>query len=679
MKSLENLSTLMATKVREKEGIEVLFNTGADVPRRLVGDPLRLSQVLVNLANNAIKFTERGEIVVTTKVFSLANHVAVLQFSVRDTGIGLTKDQMAQLFTAFSQADTSITRRYGGTGLGLTICQRLVKMMGGRIWVESVYGAGSTFYFTAGFGTRREARGVCHMPPPELRGLKALVVDDNATSREIFQRMLESFSFEVTLAASGEEGLEEIEKSVGQRPYDIVVMDWKLPGIDGIEASKRIKRDARLPRTPRIILVSAYAREDIMWRAEAAGLNGFLIKPISASVMFDTIMNALAKESDKETLPAEKEKHASDVLNRLEGARVLLVEDNEINQQVAMEILAAAGIAVSLAGNGQEAVDAVRTNHFDAVLMDLQMPVMDGYTATRAIRQDARFKNLPIIAMTAHAMAGDREKSSQAGMNCHITKPIDPEALYATLAKWISAAASAGEAGPKAAAPREPAADIPDGAAPAYPEEQPFPASLDGFDLPSGLRRLQGNQALYRKLLIRFGDRYAKRAEEIRQALDAADYLNAHKLAHEIKGLAGNLSASQLQAAAAELDKLAKHADPQNPPAAETVATAFAAFESRMEEALRSARQLASSGAEPKPDVPLESAHKLTPDLAREAAMRLREAAEMGDVSALTEIAKEMTARSKDFASYLGKIAQLADDFDFEGILGLVNDLEKRG
>ena len=457
-------------------------------------------------------------------------------------------------------------------------------------------------------------------------------------------------------------------------------MDWKLPGIDGIEASKRIKKDSRLTRTPHIILVSAYAREDIMWRAEAAGLKGFLIKPISASVMFDTIMNALANEGDKEMPPAEKKKQASVVLKRLEGARVLLVEDNEINQQVAMEILAAAGVAVSLAGNGQEAVDAVRTNHFDAVLMDLQMPVMDGYSATRAIRQDPRFKDLPIIAMTAHAMTGDPEKSSQAGMNGHITKPIDPEALYATLAEWISAAASPpGETGSKASAPREPAADIPDGAAPAPPEEQPFPVSLDGFDLPAGLRRLQGNQALYRKLLIRFGDRYAQRADEIRQALDAGDFLNAHKLAHEIKGLAGNLSASQLHAAATELDKLVKHADLQNPPPADGLATAFAAFESRMAQALRSARQLASLAAEPKTEPPLESAHKLAPDLAREAAIRLREAAEMGDVSALTAIAEEMAARSKDFAPYLGRIAQLADDFDFEGILGLADDLEKRG
>ncbi len=673
---LENLSTMIAVKLREKEGIEVLFDTGADVPRQLVGDPLRLSQILVNLANNSIKFTESGEIVVSTKVVSQGNQVIVLQFSVRDTGIGLTEEHMAQLFKAFTQADTSITRRYGGSGLGLSICHRLVKMMGGKIWVESTYGTGSTFYFTAVFRTMHETRGVCHIPPPELRGLKTLVVDDNATSREIFQNMLESFSFDVTLAASGEEGLEEIGKSVGGRPYDIVVMDWKLPGIDGIEASKRIKKDMRLTRIPLIILVSAYAREEILWRAEAAGLDGFLIKPINASVMFDTIMNALAKEGGKETPPpVEEDKQASDALKRLKGARVLLVEDNEINQQVAMEILAAGGVTVSLAANGREAVDAVRTNRFDAVLMDLQMPVMDGYTATRTIRKDERFKGLPIIAMTAHAMADDPEKSRHAGMNAHITKPIDPEVLYATLAEWISAATPGGEAGSKAETTQQPVPDNSGVVVPASLEEKPFPAFLDGFDLPSGLGRLQGNQALYRKLLISFGERYSQRVNEIRQALDAEDYSSVHKLVHGIMGVAGNLSASQLHAAATELDQLVKHADPQNPPQADALATAFATLESRMEEALCSVRQLSSTMDVSEPT--LESLPLLAPDLAGEAARRLREAVEMGDVSALTEISEEMAVRSKDFAPYLSRIVRMKDNFDFEGILGLADDLEK--
>ncbi len=256
-----------------------MFSTDSNVPRTLVGDPLRLGQVLINLANNAVKFTEHGEIVVSTELVSLGTKTVEVKFAVRDTGIGLTEEQTARLFTSFSQADTSITRKYGGTGLGLTISKRLVEMMGGKIWVESTPGVGSTFFFTAVFGIGREEGKARHVPPPDLRGIKALVVDDNPTSREIFQGMLESFSFEVTLAASGEEGLEEIEKSIGGRPYDLVVMDWKMPGIDGIEASKRIKQDSRLTRIPAIVLVTAYGREEIMWQAEAAGLDGFLIKP----------------------------------------------------------------------------------------------------------------------------------------------------------------------------------------------------------------------------------------------------------------------------------------------------------------------------------------------------------------------------------------------------------------
>lgn len=681
---IENLSSMIAIKIRGKESVEVLFNIGTNVPRNLMGDPMRLSQILVNLANNAIKFTECGEIVVSTKVLSQADHVTILQFSVRDTGIGLTKKQIAGLFTAFSQADTSTTRQYGGSGLGLSICQRLVKMMDGEIWVTSTYGKGSTFYFTAAFRTVRETRESHRKLPPELRGLNALVVDDNATSREIFQNMLESFSFDVTSAASGEEGLEEIEKSVGGRPYDIVVMDWKLPGIDGIEASKRIKRNSRLTQIPFIILVSAYVREELMWQAEAAGLAGFLIKPINASVMFDTIMNALAKDNCVATPAGEKEdEQFLDLLKRLEGARVLLAEDNEINQQVAMEILAAAGVVVTLAANGQKAVDAVQTNHFDAVLMDLQMPVMDGYTATRTIRKDARFKDLPIIAMTAHAMAEDSEKSLHAGMNGHITKPIDPEVLYATLAEWVSAdtpegETPEGEAESKAETTQQPTPDNNGAIVPASPDEKTFPAFLDGFDLPSGLSRLQGNQPLYRKLLINFGDTYTQRVNEIRQALNSGDYNSAHKLTHEIKGVAGNLSASQLHTAATALDQLVKHANPQNPPPADALATALAALESRMEDALGSVLQLSSLTADSEPETVPESVQLLPPDLANEAAMRLREAAEMGDVSALTEISEEIAARSKDFTPYLGKIARMKEDFDFEGIIGLADDLETR-
>jgi two-component system sensor histidine kinase/response regulator len=595
---LENLATLVTVKAQEKEGLEVLFNTAPDVPRALFGDPLRLGQVLVNLANNAVKFTQHGEIVVSAELAGLSGKTAEIRFSVRDSGIGLTAEQKARLFTSFSQADTSTTRKYGGTGLGLAISKRLVEMMHGTIGVESTPGAGSTFSFTAVFGINQEEAGPRHTPPEDLKGLRVLVVDDNPSSREILQEMLGSFSFDVTLAASGEEGLDEIAKSVGGRPYGLVVMDWKMPGIDGIETARRIKHDRRLTSKPAIILVTAYGREEIMMQAEAAGLDGFLVKPVNASVMFDTIMQALAKDVPRTARSSDRNGMGTELLRDLAGARVLLVEDNEINLQVATEILSGAGVVVTVAHNGQEAVTAVQSSPFDAVLMDVQMPVLDGYAATGIIRGDERFKDLPIIAMTAHAMAGDQDKSIAAGMNDHVTKPIDPEKLFATLAKWINIRKASGkDVGTDQPAP----ASSPHAAAASMPEPQPFPASLEGFDLAGGLRRLQGNRVLYRKLLLSFAERYTTAAADIRRLLDSKDYEKAHRLIHDIKGLAGNLSANDLQAATAELERPVKRANVENPPEPEALSKNLAAFETLLDRALRSARTLMHPTTAPGP------------------------------------------------------------------------------
>jgi PAS domain S-box-containing protein len=686
---MDNLASLITVKAHEKEGLEVLFSTSPEVPGALVGDPLRLGQVFINLANNAVKFTERGEIVVSTELLNRGRKTVEVKFAVRDTGIGLTDEQKAKLFSSFSQADTSTTRKFGGTGLGLAISKRLVEMMGGRIWVESTHGAGSTFCFTAVFGIGREESIAPHTPPPDLRGLKTLVVDDNSTSREILQGMLESFSFEVALAASGEEGLVEFEKSMSGQGYDLVVMDWKMPGIDGIETARRIKKLPGPGRMPRIVLVTAYGREEILRQAEKIGLDGFLIKPVSPSVMFDTIMQAFGKEAPRQ-FPAEAEKQLETAASeKLAGASVLLVEDNEINQQVAMEILSGAGLKVTVAANGQEALGLVRAHAFDAVLMDVQMPVMDGYTATRKIREleagswkleagypfasasslQPRASSLPIIAMTAHAMSGDREKSIAAGMDDHITKPIDPLKLFETLAKWIGpregaqipAAATPAPTGPPA---KEPA-----------PPEQALPDALPEFDLAEGLQRLMGNRALYRKLLVNFASQYAHAAADIRSALDAADFDHAHGLVHAIKGVAGNLAAKDLQALSVPLEKLVKHADPASPPPAAGLNRAYDAFRQSLGRALDAAGSLMPAGDAPA--APAETAADLSPALSQEAATRLREAAELGDVSGLAAICSELTAQSEAFAPYAARVARLADDFDFDGVLKLAEELEK--
>ena len=376
---LDNLGNLVSVKAQEKEELEVLFATAQNVPRFLVGDPLRLGQILINLSNNAVKFTDSGEIVVSTERVEKNKDRITLKFSVSDTGIGLTEEQAGKLFQSFSQADTSTTRKYGGTGLGLAISKKLANMMGGEIWVNSEPGQGSTFSFTATFGLGREDVKKRFAPAPDLRGMKALVVDDNPTSREILRDMLESFSFEVTLAATGQEGIAEVEKADKDKPYEMVIMDWKMPGMDGIEASRRIKEHSGLSHVPHIVMVTAYGREDVMQKAEKVGLDGLLLKPVSPSVLFDTIIQAHGEEvTDTSRITQGREE--AEGLALIKGAKILLVEDNEINQQVAKEILEGADLIVTLADDGQQAVDRVKENHYDVILMDIQMPVLDGYT-----------------------------------------------------------------------------------------------------------------------------------------------------------------------------------------------------------------------------------------------------------------------------------------------------------
>ena len=670
---LDNLANLVTVKAHEKEDLEVLFATAQDVPRFLVGDPLRLGQILINLANNAVKFTDHGEIVVSTELLKQVGEQVTLKFGVSDTGIGLTKEQAARLFESFTQADTSTTRKYGGTGLGLAISKSLVEMMDGEIWVESEPGQGSTFGFTATFGLGREDVKRRFAPAPDLRSMKVLVVDDNPTSREILRDMLESFSFEVTLAATGQEGIAEIEKADKDKPFEMVIMDWKMPGMDGVEASKRIKEHPGLRHVPPIVMVTAYGQAEVMRKAEEIGLEGFLLKPVSPSVLFDTIIQARGdKLSDTPRIMQHSEE--AETLAFIKGARILLVEDNEINQQVAREILEGADLIVSLADDGQQAVNMVKENLYDVILMDIQMPVMDGYTATREIRNlKSEIRNIPIIAMTAHAMAGDEEKSLKAGMNGHVTKPIDPEQLFATLQKWIQPADKRAQTQKtEVSAEKEAVTEAPpdDRTAPE------LPASLRGFDLAEGLKRLQGNQKLYRKLLLDFGAKYTEVAVEIRAALDKKDFKQAHSLVHNIKGLAGNLAATELQAAAVEIEKLIK-GDRKKAASPKQLDQKFAKLENSINQALEAVQTL---GPAPAPQAGLPSADEMTaipPALAGEAADRIKAPAEMGDVTQIKTVAEELKSRSETFAPFSDKFMQLAEDFDFEGISKLVGELEK--
>jgi len=667
--TLDNISTLVGIKTQEK-GLELLFKTDPAVPTTLFGDPLRLGQILINLSNNAVKFTDSGEIVVSTELVKKEEAQVTLKFSVRDSGIGMTEAQAAKLFQPFAQADSSTTRKYGGTGLGLTISKRLAEMMGGKIWVESHPGQGSTFSFTANFGLGKEKAQKRFKLSPDLRGMKVLVVDDNDTSRGILREMLESFSFEVTLAASGREALTELETASESQPFELVLMDWQMPGMDGIEASRRIKNHKGLSKIPAIVMVTGYGREEVMQQVEEAGLEGFLLKPVSPSMLFDATMKAFGAAVPDMARVAQSKEQAAEAFKHIQGARLLLAEDNEINQQVAKEILEGAGLAVTIANNGLEAVNAVKAGNYDAVLMDIQMPVMDGYTATREIRNlRSEIRNVPIIAMTAHAMAGDENKSIQAGMNGHVTKPIDPDQLFATLQKWI-------QPSEKRAATQAPVVSVePSGEDHVFSIEAALPGYLPGFDLSDGLKRLQGNKKLYRKLLLSFATDYNEAANEIREALDAEDFDQAHSLVHNLKGLAGNLAATDLQAAAVNMEKLVKGADKktQSP---NQLNVRLSELETVLNQALESVHSLGVSGQENTCKLSDEEIVAIPSELARDIAQRIRDAAEMGDVMTLNAIAEEIKDQSDSCMLLSKQIVQMAKDFDLDGIQKLADDLD---
>ncbi|GMW03509.1 MAG: hypothetical protein AMXMBFR84_46430 [Candidatus Hydrogenedentota bacterium] len=543
---LNHLANLISVKAAEKDHVEVLFDTPVDVPRMLVGDPLRLGQVLLNLASNAVKFTDAGEIVIKTRLIELVEKGCVLRFSITDSGIGMTDEQMARLFQPFTQADGSTTRRYGGTGLGLTISKRLVELMRGTISVTSTPGAGSTFSFTARFDDPDESTPIYRSGAPDLRGMRVLVVDDNARSREVLENMLQSMSFQVQSVDSGQKAITCLTKGLGGDPFDLVLMDWQMPEMNGIDAAKAIRDSDRITSKPGIILVTAYGKDEAVREAEQAGIGAVLAKPVSESALFDTVMYiaGLSGRPSDQALTAANESATAG----LDGLRVLLVEDNEINQQVAEELLQGAGVSVTIASNGQEAVTMVQSADYDVVLMDIQMPVLDGYAATKSIRSLPAFKTLPIIAMTANAMAGDRERCLAAGMNAHVAKPIDPDELFATLHQWAPSgrADTASQRAPKPAQQ-----DI--------GTEADWPAGdLDGIAVSEGIARVGGNRKLYVKLLRQFRDRNASSADEIAEALRAGDRELAARIAHSMKGSAGNIGASAVYKVAAVLESAIK-------------------------------------------------------------------------------------------------------------------------
>ncbi|MGE0498827.1 MAG: response regulator [Ramlibacter sp.] len=544
-KVLDNVATLIAEKCHA-QGLELVFDIAPDVPRRVVGDSLRLGQVLVNFANNAVKFTERGEVVISARVQERSPGGLLLWFGVRDTGIGLTPEQSGRLFKSFEQADSSTTRRFGGTGLGLAISKKLAHLMGGEVGVDSVQGEGSTFWFTARVALA-PASAPALRPSPDLRGRRVLVVDDNAPARMVLADLLDTMAFSVSQVPSGELALQQLQAAQEEdRPFEVVYLDWRMPGLDGPATARRI-RALGLARPPLIILVTAHGREEVLAESAATGIRDVLIKPVTASVLFDTTMAALGLRQAGPVRPEALPPQVPGSLAALRNARVLLVEDNDINQQVARELLQEAGLIVDVAGNGLVALGRVQSDRYDLVLMDMQMPVMDGLAATQAIRRIDGLADLPIVAMTANAMQTDRERCLAAGMNDYLSKPIDPDELWARLLAWVRPRAVdmspvSGPAAPSDPVAGETAADA-------------LPRHVDGLDVDDGLRRMMGKRALYINMLRRYAEGQKDCAHEIRQALAASDMPLALRLAHTNRGVSGNIGALRVAQDAGALEQ----------------------------------------------------------------------------------------------------------------------------
>jgi two-component system sensor histidine kinase/response regulator len=547
---LDNVASQLGERVASKD-LELVFDVDPALPRLLVGDSLRLGQILLNLGSNAVKFTEHGEILVRLRQLYRMEGGVKIECSVSDTGIGLSEEQLGRLFNSFEQADNSTTRKYGGTGLGLAISKRLVELMGGEIDVASTPGVNTTFRFTARFGIVA-GHTRWHQPRPDLRGRHILVVDDNEHAREVMTAMLASMTFRVKDVDSGAEAMAEAARcdSLGD-PYDVIFLDWQMPELDGIATAARL-RDMKLARPPLLIMVTAYGRDDLATSAAKVGIRDIVAKPVTASSLFDSLIATLANASDG-ALPALASPAADPAddenLAALAGARVLLVEDNELNQEVALSLLAETRLIIDVADNGAIALDKLAATDYDLVLMDMQMPVMDGITATLEIRKQPRFANLPVVAMTANVMAADREHCLAAGMNDHLAKPIDPDALLAVLQRWIKGRPTA------AAAPVPPAAADEGTLATTL-------AGIVGLDVAAGLRLARNRETLYLKLLRKYLSSQQDFVVQLDAALDRGDRTTAIRLAHTLKGVSGQIGAETVRVLAQLLERAIQEVEP---------------------------------------------------------------------------------------------------------------------
>ena len=543
---LENVANLTAMAAAQK-GLDIAFLVSPDLPLTLRGDAMRLGQVVINLVNNAVKFTEVGGIVLHISLIERLESAVRISCEVKDTGIGITETQQTKLFRSFSQADTSTTRQYGGTGLGLVLCKRLCELMGGNIFVASQPGLGSTFTFTALLGMSDDRRTVADVASSQFKNLRALVVQSNPTMGESLSGTLTALSFEVRRVNSPLDVLEQLgtAKDAGEA-FDLVVLDDQMPDLEGAEAAQIILGDPAFSPAPRIFLTIRFGHTAIAAKATELGIDAVIEKPVGTLRLVDALASSFGCTL---ALPIVRKAASSAVPNiGLRNARVLLAEDNEINREIALALLSAIGVETDTVENGRLAVERVRADprRYNAVLMDIQMPEMDGIEACKQIRTFAEAENLPIIAMTAHALDQERDKCLDAGMNDHISKPIDADALANTLIRWIGVERGQGEqqALPMLRAPQE--------------DDLGLPAELPPFQISDALVRMNGDRELLKSLILMFRDRYATAPAEIMRLLDHGEVQELYRLAHTLKGVAGSLEANDAFRAARTLENALK-------------------------------------------------------------------------------------------------------------------------
>ncbi len=514
------------------KNIELIIDIASDIPKELISDPLRLRQILANLTSNAFKFTKEGEICISVETKSRSEDSVELLFCVRDTGVGIPEKNFPTLFDAFIQADDSTTRKFGGTGLGLSICKNIVGLLDGDIWVESQQGKGSSFFFTGSFKTGLNNKSTALELPPALKGMRVLIVEDNPSTAMVLKRFLNSFGFISQVAEDAEAALTIYENSINSADkFGLIVMDVKLPGLDGIQATSLIRNIKNIPAPP-IITISANGKGEAIKKAKESSQEYFLHKPIKQSSLFDTIMDIFGYSVEKHIDASQNNIVAGEFTN----THILLVEDNPINQMVAIEMLMEFGITTDTAQNGQEAVDMIGGTTYDAILMDVQMPVMDGLEATKFIRNELQINTLPIIAMTAHAMYGDKERCIAAGMDDYIPKPIDKKELFSVIRKNVSHLNNLSVILKNK-----------------RPEKRTY--SLPGIDIDEALQRLGGSWEAYCTILEKFESYYAAFAENFRKLFDKNDLINCRMEAHSLKGVAGNIAARDLQLASSALEE----------------------------------------------------------------------------------------------------------------------------